>query len=37
MDGHHLTKLIKTDEQLKNIPVIIFSTLINEQMRQKVN
>lgn len=25
MDGHHLTKLIKTDEQLKNIPVIIFS------------
>ena len=35
MDGHHLTKLIKTDEQLKNIPVIIFSSLINEQMRAK--
>ena len=35
MDGHRLTKLIKTDEQLKNIPVIIFSSLINEQMRAK--
>lgn len=35
MDGHRLTKLIKTDEQLKHIPVIIFSSLINEQMRVK--
>lgn len=35
MDGHRLTKLIKTDEQLKHIPVIIFSSLINEQMRIK--
>lgn len=35
MDGHRLTKLIKEDAHLKNIPVIIFSSLINEQMRQK--
>ncbi|MCC6094872.1 MAG: response regulator, partial [Eubacterium sp.] len=32
MDGHRLTKLVKTDEKLKNIPVVIFSSLINEQM-----
>lgn len=35
MDGHRLTKLIKTDDDLKSIPVIIFSSLINEQMRVK--
>ena len=35
MDGHRLTKLVKTDEVLKNIPVIIFSSLINEEMRRK--
>jgi two-component system, chemotaxis family, chemotaxis protein CheV len=35
MDGHHLTKLIKTDAELKNIPVIIFSSLINDEMRKK--
>ena len=35
MDGHRLTKLIKTDEKLKKIPVVIFSSLINEQMRAK--
>lgn len=35
MDGHRLTKLIKEDEELKNIPVIIFSSLINEDMRRK--
>lgn len=35
MDGHRLTKLIKEDSQLKNIPVIIFSSLINEEMRRK--
>ena len=32
MDGHRLTKLIKDDQVLKNIPVVIFSSLINEQM-----
>ncbi|MBF0979816.1 MAG: chemotaxis protein CheV [Clostridiales bacterium] len=35
MDGHRLTKLIKTDPQLKEIPLILFSSLINEEMRIK--
>ena len=35
MDGHHLTKLIKDDEVLKKIPVYLFSSLINDQMRIK--
>ena len=35
MDGHRLTKLIKDDKALKKIPVIIFSSLINEEMRIK--
>lgn len=35
MDGHRLTKLVKTDDKLKNIPIIIFSSLINDQMRAK--
>lgn len=35
MDGHRLTKLVKTDSELQKIPVIIFSSLINEEMRRK--
>lgn len=35
MDGHHLTKLIKSDDILKNIPVAIFSSLITEEMERK--
>lgn len=35
MDGHRLTKLIKTDDKLKHLPVVIFSSLINDQMRTK--
>jgi len=35
MDGHRLTKLIKTDPALMNIPVIIFSSLIDENMQKK--
>ncbi|MBE5962025.1 MAG: chemotaxis protein CheV [Lachnospiraceae bacterium] len=35
MDGHHLTKLIKDDPQLRDIPVVIFSSLINDEMRRK--
>lgn len=35
MDGHHLLKLIKEDPQLHTIPVILFSSLINEEMRIK--
>jgi len=35
MDGHHLTKLVKSDSLLKELPVIIFSSLINDEMRKK--
>ncbi|MCR5332232.1 MAG: chemotaxis protein [Lachnospiraceae bacterium] len=35
MDGHRLTHMIKTDDRLKNIPVVIFSSLVNEEMRVK--
>ncbi len=35
MDGHRLTKLVKDDEVMKNIPVVIFSSLINDQIRKK--
>ncbi len=35
MDGHRLLKLIKNDPELKEIPVIVFSSLINEDMRKK--
>lgn len=35
MDGHRLTKLVKTDSVLKEIPVVIFSSLINDEMRRK--
>ena len=35
MDGHRLTKLCKSDDQIKKIPLIIFSSLVNEEMRRK--
>lgn len=35
MDGHRLTKLVKTDETTADIPIIIFSSLVNEDMRRK--
>ena len=35
MDGHRLTKLAKTDDVIKNIPLIIFSSLVNEEMKRK--
>ncbi len=35
MDGHRLTKLVKSDDATKHIPVIIFSSLVNEEMRRK--
>jgi len=35
MDGHHLLKLIREDQGLKKLPVVIFSSLINEDMRRK--
>lgn len=35
MDGHRLTKLVKTNQRLKHIPVIIFSSLITPEMELK--
>jgi len=35
MDGHHLLKRIKAHNKLSELPVIIFSSLINEEMRRK--
>ena len=35
MDGHRLTKLVKDDKALSRLPVIIFSSLIDEAMRVK--
>ncbi len=35
MDGHHLTKRIKDDRDFGKIPVVIFSSLISEEMRVK--
>ena len=35
MDGHRLTKLVKSDEKLKHIPVILFSSLISDELRIK--
>lgn len=35
MDGHRLTKLVKDDQELGKIPLIIFSSLITDEMRIK--
>ncbi|MEO4054305.1 chemotaxis protein [Solibacillus sp. CAU 1738] len=35
MDGHHLTKKIKNHADLKVLPVIIFSSLITDDLRHK--
>jgi len=35
MDGHHLLKRIKEDKILKKVPVILFSSLIDEAMQVK--
>lgn len=35
MDGHRLTKLVKTDDVLQDIPLVIFSSLVNDEMRAK--
>lgn len=35
MDGHRLTKLVKSDEATADIPVVIFSSLVNDEMRKK--
>lgn len=35
MDGHRLIRLVRNDEALKHLPIIIFSSLINEDMKRK--
>ena len=35
MDGHRLTKMVKDDAKFREIPVVIFSSLITEEMRRK--
>ena len=35
MDGHHLTKLVKEDKVLQHIPVVIFSSMINQELMIK--
>lgn len=35
MDGHNLTKRVKDDPTLKELPVILFSSLITDRLRHK--
>ena len=35
MDGHRLIRLVRNDEALKHLPIIVFSSLINEDMKRK--
>ena len=35
MDGLRLTRLVKEDPEFSKIPVVIFSSLISEEMRRK--
>lgn len=35
MDGHRLLKLVREDERYSETPVILFSSLISEEMRRK--
>ena len=35
MDGHRLVKLVREDDAAKDIPIIIFSSLVNDDMRRK--
>lgn len=35
MDGHHLTRRIKTHETLRAVPVVLYSSMIYEEMRKK--
>lgn len=35
MDGHRLTKLVKSDDATKDIPIVIFSSLVNDDMKKK--
>lgn len=35
MDGHHLTKVIKDHEVMNRLPVVIFSSLITNELFHK--
>jgi two-component system chemotaxis response regulator CheV len=35
MDGHRLLKLVRNDAHLKDVPLILFSSLISDEMRAK--
>lgn len=35
MDGHRLTNLLKKDDRTKDVPIVIFSSLVNDEMRKK--
>ena len=35
MDGHRLLKLVRASERLQDVPFVLFSSLINEEMRLK--
>lgn len=35
MDGHRLIRLVRNDDALKHIPIVIFSSLINDDMKRK--
>ena len=35
MDGHRLLKLIRDNDRLKDVPVVLFSSLISEEMKRK--
>ena len=35
MDGHRLIRLVRNDDALKHLPIIVFSSLINEDMKRK--
>ncbi len=35
MDGHRLLRLIRDDSDLRDIPVVIFSSLLNDDMKRK--
>lgn len=35
MDGHRLIRLIRNDDALKHLPIIVFSSLINDDMKRK--
>ncbi|RMG84392.1 MAG: response regulator, partial [Candidatus Dadabacteria bacterium] len=35
MDGHHLLRRIRADEALRRLPVVLYSSMIHEEMRRK--